>query len=150
MDDVAWGALTITLTALGGVWTAYAFRNRGVASGLRGLGITLVPLGLLLTDSLRMVTRIVNAVGSWVGGLAWNPLTWIGLIVLGVSATCFVVSGVLRDRQLGGAPAGKAARGGRELPATSARSARSAKKQPAIVDDDMADIEALLKRRGIS
>jgi hypothetical protein len=141
MDDVAWGALTLTLTALGAVWTTWAFRNRGAASGIRALGFTLVPLGLLLTNSLRMVTRVVNAVGSWATGLAWNPLTWIGLIVLGVSVTCFVVSGVLRDRQLGAKPAGRKEKA---LP-------KGGKAQPAIAeDDDLADIEAILRKRGIS
>jgi hypothetical protein len=142
VDDVAWGALTITLTALGAVWTAYAFRRRGVASGLRGLGITLVPLGLLLTHSLRMVTRIVDAVGDWVGGLVWSPMTWIGLIVLGLAVVCFVVSGLVRSRQLGS--------GSPSAPAVRAKPAGGKAAAPAPVDDDLADIEALLRKRGIS
>ena len=38
VDEVTWGALTLTLTLIGGLWTVYAFRRRGVASGLRGAG----------------------------------------------------------------------------------------------------------------
>jgi hypothetical protein len=154
VDTVAWGALTLTLTALGAAWTAYAFRKRGVASGVRGLGITLVPLGLLLTNSLRMVTRVVDAVGSWLGGLAWNPLTWIGLIVLGMSAVCFVVSGVIRDRQLANGTGDARAAGSDDAPSPRRSLPRSEPTAPAAgaapVDDDLADIEAILRKRGIS
>ena len=45
VDDVTWGALTLTLTLLGGIWTWCAFRRRGLASGLRGAGFTLLPAG---------------------------------------------------------------------------------------------------------
>jgi len=143
MDTVAWGALTLTLTAVGGLGTAWAFRRRGAVAGLRLLGLTLVPLGLLLTDSLRMVTRIVHAVGSWAGGLAWDPLTWIGLGVLGVAALCFVVAGGLRARELGGAPARARAPRDQALPAAGSEAL------PSGPTDDLADIEALLRRRGI-
>lgn len=150
---MAWGALTLTLTAVGGLGTAWAFRRRGAVAGLRMLGLTLVPLGLLLTDSLRMVTRIVEAVGSWAGGLAWDPLTWIGLGVLGVAALCFVVAGGLRARELGGAPAGASTRrtpvaGDPALPSGRGTTG-PAPGTPAPPDDDLADIEAILRRRGI-
>ena len=146
MDTVAWGALTLTLTALGAVYTYWAFRNRSAVAGLRGVGLTLLPLGLLLTDTLRMVTRIANAVGSWVGNWVWSPMTWVGLIVLGVSMTSFVLAGVLRGRQVGTtAPAPAKQRAGDPALAPS----RGRKAAPAVADEDMADIEALLKRRGI-
>ena len=34
-------------------------------AGLRGVGFTLIPVALLLTDTLQMVTRIGDAVGDW-------------------------------------------------------------------------------------
>jgi len=146
---VAWGALTLTLTAVGGLGTAWAFRRRGAVAGLRLLGLTLVPLGLLLTDSLRMVTRIVHAVGSWAGGLAWDPLTWIGLGVLGVAALCFVVAGGLRARELGGAPARARAPQDRALPAADRAPGVQSDDRSGDPADDLADVEALLRRRGI-
>ena len=39
VDDVTWGALTLTLTLLGAFWTWLAFRRRGLASGLRGAAL---------------------------------------------------------------------------------------------------------------
>ena len=65
MDEAAWGALTLSLTVLGGVYTWFAFRSRGFVAGLRGVGFTIIPVALLLTDTLEMVTRIGSAIGDW-------------------------------------------------------------------------------------
>jgi len=146
MDDVAWGALTLALTLMGGAWTVYAYRNRGVVSALRGAGFTLIPLALLLTNSLRMVTRIVDAVGDWALALAWNPFTWLGLIVGGVSVVCFVVAGFLANRGVGASEAEPKKRS-KEL-----SQGRQPKAEPVLadVDPEMAEIEALLRKRGIT
>lgn len=156
MDDATWAALALTLTVLGAVWTWHAFRKRGVASGLRGAGLTLLPAAAYLTDTLRMFTRIGTAVGDWVTGLVLSPSVWAGIIVAGVSVVLLVVSGILRDREraraVGGAsaPAGAVRRGEAAEPGRGARG----KGEPAIGgaggDDDLADIEALLRKRGIT
>jgi hypothetical protein len=151
VDDVTWGALTLTLTLLGGIYTWFAYQRRGVAAGLRGAGITLIPVALLLTDTLKMLTRIVDAVGDWALNVAFNPFTWAGILLAGVSVVCFVVAGVLTRREIG--TTSRAGRGdaapeeSRGLPAGRAKKAR-----PAVdpVDSDMAEIEALLRKRGIS
>ena len=87
---MTWGALTLTLTLLAGAYTWYAFRNRGTVAGLRGAGVTLIPLALLLTDTLRMVTRIGSAISSWALHLAWNPFTWLGIVLALGAGTCWV------------------------------------------------------------
>jgi heme exporter protein D len=150
MDDVAWGALTLTLTALAGTYTWWAFRNRGVSAGVRGVGFTLLPLALLLTNSLRMVTRIGTAIADWATDLAWNPLVWAGLLLGGISVVCFVVAGFLTRRELGTPEPSKQRGGGsKELPA-----GRRSGSQPVLadepVDNEMAEIEALLRKRGIT
>jgi hypothetical protein len=145
VDDVAFGALALTLTLLSGAWTVYAFRNRGAASGLRGAGVTLIPVGLWLTDSLRMVTRIGDAIGDWVTGIVLSPATWAGIIALGLGVVLIVVSGMVRSRQAPASPKVAKGSGRGELPKTSAPRGT----QPP-VDDDMAEIEALLRKRGIS
>ena len=152
MDDVAWGALTLTLTALAGVYTVWAFRNRGVTAALRGAGITLIPVALLLTNSLRMVTRIGDAIADWATGLAWNPFVWAGLLLGGISVVCFVVAGFLTRREIGTAgPARERAGGSKELPAAkrSGSTPVLAKGPKDPVDSEMAEIEALLRKRGI-
>ena len=150
MDEASWAALTLSLTVLGGIWTWVSFRRRGLVSGLRALAFTLLPLAAYLTKTLRMFTRIVDAVGDWAVNLAWNPTTWAGIVVAGVSGVLFVVSGALRSRGIG--RAGREPRRGRakkELPAASAPGGG-----PIVGrgdgDDEMAEIEALLRKRGIS
>jgi hypothetical protein len=146
VDDATWVALTLTLTLLGGLYTWFAFRSRGFVAGLRGVGITIIPVALLLTDTLQLVTKIGSAVGDWAVHLAFNPVTWLGIILAGVSVVCFVVAGFIADRGAGraseeGTPSPK------ELP-----KGKGTKKEPVLsdVDAEMAEIEALLRKRGIT
>ena len=144
MDDASWAALTLSLTVLGGIWTWYAFRRRGLASGIRGIGLTLLPLAAYLTNTLRMFTRIVDAVGDWIATLVLSPKVWVGIVVAGVAVGAFVVARALEARS-GGRPVERA---GRRTPKAAVGPAdRGA---PAVQDDDLADIEALLRKRGIS
>lgn len=155
VDDVTWGALTLTLTVLGGIWTWLSFQRRGVASGLRAAAFTLLPLAAYLTKTLRMFTRILDAVADWATSLVFNPFVWIGVVLFGVSATLFGVSGALRSRELGGTGRTEKAAGAAD--ATKKKSPRAkelpppaAKRGAPVIDDDMAEIEALLRKRGIS
>jgi len=145
VDDVTWGALTLTLTLLGGIWTWLAFRRRGLASGLRGLGFTLLPVAAWLTHTLQLATEIAGATADWATSLVFNPFTWLGILLAGVSVVLFGVSGFLKARQLGGRPDG----GERRLAPGKSSTARPGQGAPAI-DDDLAEIEALLRKRGIS
>ena len=150
VDEVTWAALTLTLTAVGAVWTWFAFRRRGLASGLRGAAFTLLPPAAFLTGTLEMFSEIGGSVADWATHLVLSPVVWLGIVLAGVSGVLFVVSGALRARQaaaepgrdLGAGPSGSAPRG--ELGAKS-----GGKGEPAI-DDDMAEIEALLRKRGIT
>ena len=143
MDDAAWAALTLSLTALGGIWTWAAFRRHGMTAGLRALGFTLLPLAAYLTKTLQMFTHIVNAITSWATNLVFNPFVWLGVVLGGLGITLIVVSGMMRSRQLGKAQAGSAP----ELP-----SGRAPRKAAVGTDTDpeMAEIEAILRKRGIS
>ncbi len=148
MDDASWAALTLSLTVAGGIWTWFSFRRRGLASGLRALGFTLLPLAAYLTKTLQMFTGIAGEIGDWAGSLVWNPMVWSGIVVGGVGVGLIVVSGSMRARQLSKTQLSKtdASKPGK-LP--TARSSKSG--QPALAgDDDMAEIEALLRKRGIS
>lgn len=145
MDDASWAALTLSLTVLGGIWTWLSFRRRGLASGLRALAVTLLPLAAYLTKTLRLFTQVADAIGEWALNLAWNPTTWAGIVVAGVSAGLFAVSAALRSRGLRRS-GGRTSEG--KLPRGEGR-----KGIPAIggdQDDGMAEIEALLRKRGIS
>jgi hypothetical protein len=151
VDDLTWGALALTLTVLGSIWTWVAFRRRGAGSGLRALAFTLLPVAAYLTNTLRMFTRIVEAVADWATSLVFDPGVWIGVVLAGLSVALFAASRFVRARSPRTRPAAESSRGPRaadrrpaagELPPTRGRG------EPAI-DDDMAEIEALLRRRGI-
>ena len=109
VDDVTWGALTLTLTLLGGLWTFYAFRSRGVASGLRGAGLTLLPAAAWMTGTLEMFTDIGGAVGDWATHLVFSPIVWAGIVLAGISVLLFGASSALRERGRGGKPGAAAA-----------------------------------------
>jgi hypothetical protein len=148
VDEATWAAFAATLTVLGLVWTWVSYRRRGVAGGMRALGFTLMPIAALLTGTLRMFTEIAGSVTDWATGLVLSPATWAGIGLAGTGVVLIVLAGVLRDRQLGRATrtAGRDATSTPGLPEAS--STRAPRREPA-VDDDLADIEALLKKRGI-
>jgi hypothetical protein len=151
VDEVTWGALTLTLTAIGAVWTWFAFRRRGAAAGLRGAAFTLLPPAAFLTGTLEMFTEIGGSVADWATHLVLSPIVWLGIVLAGVSGVLFVVSGRLRARQGGDAKARRDLAAGRSAGAGrgSELGTSEPKSEPAI-DDDMAEIEAILRKRGIT
>jgi hypothetical protein len=150
VDDVTWGALTLTLTLIGGMWTVYAFRRRGVASGLRGAGLTLLPAAAWMTGTLEMFTDIGGAVADWATHLVFSPLVWAGVILAGISVLLLGASSSLRERGRGGKPV----RGDADTSPGKQKEKKALAKSSGggdpVLDDDMADIEAILKRRGIT
>jgi hypothetical protein len=141
VDDAAWAALTLSLTVAGGIWTWFAFRNRGLASGTRALGFTLLPLAAYLTKTLQMFTGIAGEISDWAGHLVWSPVVWMGIVLAGVSVLLIGVSGRLRAREVGAAGTTKEVRS----------AGPGGKGRPALAEDDaMAEIEALLRKRGIN
>ena len=151
MDGATWAALTATLTLLGLAWTWIAFRRRGTTAALRALGFTLLPVAAFLTGTLEMFTEIAGSVTDWATSLVFNPVTWAGIGLGGLGIVLIVLAGVLRDRQLGraaGAPDAEVTGSTRRRAVPEASSTRAPRQEP-VVDDEMAEIEALLKKRGI-
>lgn len=130
------------------MWTWIAFRRRGPVPALRAAGFTLLPLAAYLTNTLRMFTRVVDAVASWATTLVFDPFVWLGTVL---GATGLLMIGTARFLRRRGQPGRTARILGRsrraELPPSSAGAGAGAGAAP---DDDMAEIEALLRKRGIS
>ncbi|MBF4163057.1 cellulose synthase [Nocardioides acrostichi] len=138
MDDAAWSALALTLTLLGGAGTWWLWRRRGAVAGLRAAAITLLVPAAWATRTLRMFTRIADAVGDWATGLVFSPRVWTGVALAGVSLVLLVLARLLAARR----------------PAVTAAPTRG---QPAVSGrhdpddrDELGDIEDLLRQRGIS
>jgi hypothetical protein len=141
-------------------------RRRGLGSGLRGAAWSLLPLAAYLTGSIKMFWKIGVAIADFAKGFVFSTEVWSGIAVAGVAALLFVVSGPLRrrrgkrgqDQQAVGAKADPAA--GREIaprtaPVATTASARTPVKarkgkNAADDDDDLGDVEDILRRHGIT
>ena len=107
------------------------------------------PRPLLLTGTLRLGTRIVDAVVDWATSLVFSPLLWFGVVLAGLSVVLFGVSGAMAARR---APEEDATTDPKKVPRKKRDAlppSRPAQGGP-VLDDDLADIEAILKKRGIT
>ncbi len=157
MDNATWLAVTIALCAVSAVLTWLAFRRRGLPAGMLGAGITLLFPAAYLTNTLEMFTRIAAAIADWGTSLVLSPVVWAGIACGGLGVLLIVVSRSLASRGIGRG-VGRGGAGAREVasprreglpsapPATKARKDKGG----AVVDDELDDIEAILRKRGIS
>jgi hypothetical protein len=165
-DKIAWLPLCGGLTGLGLVLSYVAMRRRGLGSGVRGAAWSLLPLAAYLTGAIEMFWKMGAAVGDFAKGFVFSAQVWSGIAVAGVAAVLFVVSGPLRrrrvkrgqDKSAVGAKAGATAGPGRELAARPAPAATTApgrtpvkaRKGKEADDDDLGDVEDILRRHGIT
>ncbi len=168
-DKIAWLPLCGGLTGLGLVLSYVVMRRRGLGAGLRWAAWSLLPLAAYLTGSIQMFWKMGIAIGDFAKGFVFSPEVWAGIAVAGLAAVLFVVSGRLRrrgkrsqDQQAAGAKAGAAATtaAGREIaprtaPVATTASARTPVKarkgkNAADDDDDLGDVEDILRRHGIT
>lgn len=146
-DSAAWGALAVALSVLLGVVAFFRWRSRGLAAGVRGAAWTLLPVAAWLTGVLELTFDVGSAVGEWAVHLVFSPVVWLGIVLTGISAALFGASAVLGRRTGGGQVADGAHPS--ELTEKPARG-RSRSGDAAIGDGDLDDIEAILRRHGIS
>lgn len=143
IDSSTWQALGVTLSVVGLLLSVLLWRRRGPASGLRGIAWSLLPAAAGLTGTLRLAWNLGDEVASWAVRLVFSPVVWAGIVLAGVSAVLFGVSAAMRSRGVGG-------RKGKSLPADrSTPPARPPATKRASDDDDMDDIEAILRKHGI-
>jgi len=142
------GPVFLLVTLAGLVLSGIAWRKKGARSGIRGVAWSLLPIAAWLTHALRLIGHIVSSVVQFAGGFVFSPTAWLGVILVGVSAVLFMVSGGIplvrwrkrhkgRDDHPGGSKA-----------AVEAPKARGKAAVPA--DDDLSDVRDILKKHGIS
>jgi hypothetical protein len=172
-DQIAWLPLCAGLTGLGLVLSYVAMRRRGLGTGLRWAALSLLPLAAYLTGAIEMFWKMGVAVGDFAKGFVFSPKVWAGIALAGVAVVLFMVSGPIRrkvkpsqDKRAIGSSSGAtrtlpAATGGqlatRPDPTLAADATSPAKargkarkgKNPAD-DDDLGDIEDILRRHGIT
>jgi hypothetical protein len=155
-SQIAWLPLTGGLALLGFIGSWFAWRRRGIAAGLRGVAWSLLPLAAYLIGAIELLWRFGTAIADFATSFVWSPKVWAGLVVAGVSLGLFVVSGRLRGRRRGRKETEAQAQPG-ALPARTSPTASQPAKLPAgkrkagaPMDDDMKDIEQILRKHGIS
>jgi hypothetical protein len=143
-DSAAWGALAFALSTLLGVVTFFRWRSKGLSAGLRGSAWTILPVAAWLTGVLELAFDVADSVGRWGVHLVFSPVVWLGIVLAGVSAALFGASALLDVRR----------RGHDEPtppPVSRRRRGRGRSAGPAAIgDDDLDDIEAILRKHGIS
>jgi len=148
------GPVFLLVTLVGLVLSAITWRKKGARSGIRGIAWSLLPIAAWLTHALRLIGNIVASIVRFAGGFVFSPGAWLGVILVGVAALLFLVSGgipLVRWRK--GHKAGRGdGRAGGAKPTSSAPavSARGKAAVPADQDDDLSDVRDILKKHGIS
>jgi len=164
-DKIAWLPLCAGLTGLGLVLSFIVMRRRGLGSGLRWAAWSLLPLAAYLTGAIEMFWKMGIAIADFAKGFVFSAQVWAGIALAGLAVVLFVASGSLRKRQVKPGQGKQAvsrttAASGREVAARSAPVATTGtakvpvkapkgKSAPAD-DDDLGDIEDILRRHGIT
>ncbi|MGJ6981243.1 hypothetical protein ACSDQ9_12055 [Aestuariimicrobium soli] len=167
MDIFTWtvvATVVLSLICAGGALYSH-LRGHGPRPVLRWAALGLVPIGLLITGAMRPVVIGAQAVGQYFQHATLTLAMIIGLSIIGVAALVYVVAGRLSPRTRQQAKQVRASRRGGAVPAgqapavtrgaagqsvaPGAPAARGGRVASAPVDDEMAEIEALLKKRGI-
>jgi hypothetical protein len=159
VDSTTWQALGLLLTVVGLVISVVVWRSRGAGHGLRAAGWSLLPLAAGLTGVLRLGWEVLDSVLRWGASLVFSPVVWLGLAVAVLGLVLHVVGGLVIRRSRRSAPGRGGADSTGELPGASrpadsalpaSTSGKQSRKQDQRLVEDQDDIEAILRKHGIS
>lgn len=158
----------LALSAAALVLAVLAATRGRVRTALRWVAVALVPTGLYLTGLITVFSRIGHAIADWAANLVFDPRVWTGVVLLGGAVVLALLTGIGRRRTpkaASGSTAvatlpGAAGTSGQLPAATSgpapAKASGKASGKPGKAgkqDDDglgdFADVEEILKRRGL-
>ena len=164
-SDLVLLPLCIGIALIGVLVAGLAWRKGNRGRVVQGAAIAVAPVGLYFTGLLRLLWDAVVAVVGWATNLIFSPAMWLGISLLGLCVVLWVVGGVLTRRSATRVETGRSAAPTTAAPAKSAvaRTSTSTAVAPvkkttpgkgkgaaAEIDPELAEIEAILKSRGIS
>ena len=146
-----WGAICLGLGVAGLVISFFIWRSKGALRGIRATAWSLIPLAAYLTGGSTLLSRIGSAIARFAGAFVFSPKSWLGVGFLGLAAVLFLVSGGLPLMKRGkrkAAAKSNAAVAGSSTP-VAAVATRSKRGADTHADNDLGDVEEILRRRGI-
>jgi hypothetical protein len=115
----------------------WRWRSRGPLIGLRWVGVALLPLALYAVGLFRLLWTVGLAISRFVTGFVFRPSVWLGVILAIVALVLIVL-----PSKVGGRPAVADRKAPRSL-------SPPPKKRSAGTDDDMSEIQDILKKHGL-
>ncbi len=91
--------------------------------------------------------RSVDSIAHWLTRLVFSPAVWLGMVVFFVAFVLIGGANLVSRRVSPAKPSRRERRAGAEP--TPKAVARTSQHDP-LIDDEMAEIQAILKKRGIS
>jgi hypothetical protein len=152
--SIATGTTCLIVTIVGILLSLLVWRKKGVRSGLRGIAWSLLPIAMYLTHAIRLVGNIVASIVRFGGAFVFSPKAWLGVILVGISVLLFLISGGIplvrwgrKHRSGRGKIDASRDRGGH----VNAASPPAQPPQPGTppAEDDMSDVQEILRRHGI-
>jgi membrane-bound ClpP family serine protease len=147
--------LCVAIALIGVILAGLAWRRGNKSRVIQAAALVIVPFGLYLTGLLSVLWNFVVSLVHWAVRLVFSPLLWIGFGVLALCVALFVIGSIMarlnrghsesKPKQVSGRGSGKSTSG----KGTPSKAIASRKQSAADVDPEMAEIEALLKSRGI-
>ncbi|ERS37587.1 hypothetical protein HMPREF1275_00012 [Propionibacterium sp. KPL1844] len=162
--------VTIITTVLPALWAVFGWlARRSWRPVLRGLGLALVPIGLLVTGLMRLLVRALTLVVSWFARTQMTTTIWTGVIVAAIGLLTWIGAGFMtpltreearqrraehRERRAAGAagkptaPTSRASRTSQARTDKAPRTAPTASRRSGMSPEDE-ELEKILKDRGI-
>ncbi|MFC5187361.1 hypothetical protein [Actinomadura harenae] len=142
MSDAAIFAISLGVTLVGLVASWGVYRRKGAASGARGAALSLIPLAASMTG-----------VTTFLADLVFSPMKWAGVVVAGLAVVLYLGSGAALSRRSvtegEDAKSSRKAAKGRQAGAGKAPKGAVGGPAPTAGDPDLAEIEDILRNRGI-
>ena len=162
--------VTIITTVLPVLWAIFGWlARRSWRPVLRGLGLALVPIGLLVTGLMRLLVRALALVVNWFAHTQMTTTIWTGVIVAAIGLLTWIGAGFMtpltreearqrraehRKRRAAGAagkpaaPTSRASRTSQARTDKAPRTAPTASRRSGMSPEDE-ELEKILKDRGI-